>query len=203
MESGIRNEMDADAARRAQSVSGSQQSGADWWFQAEQQQSAQRRQAARQEVAPPPIEAVPSPSYVAPPQDQPAQWRDDGDEQRQYDAVRWQNEMAFHSPGIDSHRFVVPPAATDVIKWPPALQVPRFAEQRRRIEAPYRRSATGLSTPTAKDYEDMIDAVGKMKATLKGATGYLTAKEYLDAGAFLDQLAAEVRARLEKAEAKK
>ena len=70
------------------------------------------------------------------------------------------------------------------------------------IEAPYRRNPTGLSIPTADDYKNMIETTGRMKETLKQMTAEISAQEYLDAEAFLDQLATEARQRLEKAQPK-
>ena len=67
-----------------------------------------------------------------------------------------------------------------------------------RIEAPYRRSAKGLSMPTAQDYDDMIDATEKMKVILKGMVANLTAHDYLNAEAFIDRLATQARERLWK-----
>jgi hypothetical protein len=97
----------------------------------------------------------------------------------------------------------VPTVATDVIKWPPLLQAAEFTEQRAQIEAPYRRSSTELSTPTAADYKNMIRAAEHMRPILKGMTARLTAQEYLDSQVFLDRLAAEARSRLEKTTPKK
>lgn len=94
-------------------------------------------------------------------------------------------------------------ATNDIIQWAPILYDPRFAEDRAKIEAPYRRAPKGLSVPTPDDYKTMIETVGHMKATLKTMTGDLTAQEYLDADAFLDQLAGEAKERLAKTEEQK
>jgi hypothetical protein len=94
-------------------------------------------------------------------------------------------------------------AALDVIHWPAALRHPQFAEGRARIEAPYRRGSKAASTPTTEDYRVMIEAVGQMKTILKSTADDLSAREYLDAEAFLDRLAAEARSKLDKAAAKK
>ncbi len=96
-----------------------------------------------------------------------------------------------------------PKAATDVVKWPSALQAEQFTQQRAQIEAPYRRSAKGPSTPTPTDYQNIIKTAGQMRLTLKGMTAGLTAQQYFDSRAFLDRLAAEARGRLEKATPKK
>jgi hypothetical protein len=96
-----------------------------------------------------------------------------------------------------------PKAATDVIKWPPLLHAPQFAEQRAQIETPYRRNSKGPITPTAADYQNMIQATERMRSIVKELTANLTAQEYLDSQAFLDRLAAEARNRLEKATPKK
>jgi hypothetical protein len=96
-----------------------------------------------------------------------------------------------------------PKVATDLIKWPSLLQAPQFADQRKRIEAPYRRKTKESSTPTAADYRDMIESVEQMRLILKGMTASITAQEYLDSQSFLDRLATQARQRLEKATAKK
>jgi hypothetical protein len=94
-------------------------------------------------------------------------------------------------------------AALDVIHWPAVLRQPQFAERRARIEAPYRRGAKTTSVPTTEDYRVMIEAVGQMKTILKGMADDISAREYLDAEAFLDRLAAEARGKLDKAGVKK
>ncbi len=91
-----------------------------------------------------------------------------------------------------------PEAATDVIKWLPVLCEPRFAAERARVEAPYRRDPTGRTNPTTADYQNMIDAAGQMKAVLGRMTAEISAQDYLNAEKFLDQLAAEARGRIEK-----
>jgi hypothetical protein len=96
-----------------------------------------------------------------------------------------------------------PKVATDIIQWPLLLQAPQFAAQRAQIEAPYRRSSKGLSRPTAEDYQAMVKIAERMKETLKGMTANITAQEYFDTEAYLDQLAAEARKRLEEAAPKK
>jgi hypothetical protein len=192
---------DADGQRQVQALNDQRQANRDWWFQTQQQQVT-RRQMAEAASAGQPQPSVTPPLLVPSPQpqdtdalrqDRESQWESD-QFQRQYDAARWQDQLS----GFESSPSIVPVAATDVIRWLPALQGPQFAGQRARIEAPYRRSAKGLSTPTAKDYQDMIDATGKMKAILKATAGYLTAQDYLDAEAFLDRLAAEARDKLDK-----
>lgn len=95
-----------------------------------------------------------------------------------------------------------PQVATDLIRWPMALQAPPFAEQAR-IEAPYRRSPKGSSLPTATDYQSIVKAVEQMRSTLKEMTAKLTAEEYFTAREFLDRLSAQARQRLENATPKK
>jgi hypothetical protein len=84
------------------------------------------------------------------------------------------------------------PAAA-VIPWPSALQSSLFANQRARIEAPYRRSLRGQANPTAADYQNMIDAAEQMKAVLTQRTANISAQDSLSAEKFLDQLVAEAR----------
>jgi hypothetical protein len=89
-------------------------------------------------------------------------------------------------------------AAMDIIKWPSTLQEREFASRRALIEAPYRKSPPGLSTPTAEDYRDMVKNVDEMKAILEWR---LTVKSGLDtesydqAKAFLDKLGQEASER--------
>jgi hypothetical protein len=91
-----------------------------------------------------------------------------------------------------------PAAATDIIKWPSVLQGREFASYRAQIEAPYRRSPPGLSTPTPDDYRDMAKAVDDMKAVLEWRLGQdgLATQDYQQAKAFLNTLGQEVRGRL-------
>lgn len=92
----------------------------------------------------------------------------------------------------------VPPVATDIIPWPPALWDSRFAEPRAAIEAPYRREAGTQAARTAADYERMIEAAGQMKLLLSAMTAEISAQDYLHAEKFLDQLTAEARERIEQ-----
>jgi hypothetical protein len=91
------------------------------------------------------------------------------------------------------------PAGPEVIQWPSALRGSRFADQRARIEAPYRRGSKVPSAPTTKDYEEMIIIAGQMKTLLKALGDNVSAQGYRDAEAFLDQLAAEARRNLDSA----
>lgn len=96
-----------------------------------------------------------------------------------------------------------PKVATDLIRWPPVLQAPQYAEQRTRIEAPYRRGPKGLSEPTASDYRDMIVCAGQMRTIVKEMTASLTSQQYIDAQVFLDRLTVEARSHLPKAATKR
>ncbi len=98
-------------------------------------------------------------------------------------------------PTAPAHR--TPPVATDIIPWPPVLWDSRFAQQRAAVEAPYRRDTGTQATPTVADYESMIEAAGQMKLLLGELTAEISAQDYLHAEKFLDQLAAEARARIE------
>jgi hypothetical protein len=211
-QSDIRSAMDAGAQQRAQNIYGQQQASRDWWFQTQQQQAAQRQaEAAQQQDQPAPRQvqatqrqysAAPQPAPTPQRQDLDAQWRDQ-EAQWQDQAVRRQEHAALFNSGFESAPPDMPRAATDIIKWLPLLQAPQFAAERARVEAPYRRSSKGPIIPTAKDYQDMIAATGQMKVILKGMVTYITAQQYLNAEAFLDQLAAEARGRLEMAAPKK
>lgn len=94
-------------------------------------------------------------------------------------------------------------AAMDLIQWPFALRAPRFAEQRVQIEAPYRHGSKIPSTPTARDYQNMIEAAGQMKVTLKQMVRDVSAEDYLSAEAFLDQLTTEARGKIGNGSANK
>lgn len=89
--------------------------------------------------------------------------------------------------------------ATDIIPWLPVLCDPRFAAEREVVEAPYRRAGDQQAAPSVADYQQMIEAAGRMKTILDQMAGEISAREYLDAGKFLDQLVAEARERIEKA----
>ncbi len=101
--------------------------------------------------------------------------------------------------GFEAASFAAPPSAasTSIIKWLPVLCDPQFAADRAVVEAPYRRQPK--ADPTAADYRNMIEAAQRMKATLGRMTAQISAQEYLAAEKFLDQLAAEAAARIEKA----
>jgi hypothetical protein len=81
------------------------------------------------------------------------------------------------------------PANTDIIKWPRILCDPCFASQRTRIEEPYRRK----TDPTAEDFQNMVEAAGRMEVLLVGKMAEISAPEYLDTRRFLDRLIAEAR----------
>jgi hypothetical protein len=117
-----------------------------------------------------------------------------------YNARLWQTYgPAASAAGFESSvsSSTTPAAASDIIQWPPILRNSGFAAQRARIEAPYRRDK-GLTNPTVKDYETMIDATEKMKEILKSKAADISALTYLNADAFLDQLADEARGRIKK-----
>jgi hypothetical protein len=114
-----------------------------------------------------------------------------------------QQAAAVAAMTAESKSVAAPKAPTDVINWPSLLQAPQFAEQRARIEAPYRRNPKGLSTPTAADYNDIIKSVEQIKLLLKEMTARLTAQEYFDTQAFLDRMAGEARQRAKEMKPKK
>jgi hypothetical protein len=95
-----------------------------------------------------------------------------------------------------------PAVSTDIIPWLPLLQDPQFAELRAKIEAPYRRTPPKLSAPTPSDYRDIDKAVEQMKAILSGLTASVSAQQYLQAQAFLDQMGKEARERSDAGESK-
>jgi hypothetical protein len=93
---------------------------------------------------------------------------------------------------------VTPEAATDIIKWPTAIQEREFASRRAEVEAPYRRSPPDLSTPTPDDFRNMVTTVEEMKAILEwrlGVRSGLPTREYEQANAFLNQLGQEASER--------
>lgn len=89
-------------------------------------------------------------------------------------------------------------APADIINWPAVLRNPCFAEQRLRVEAPYRRDSQVRAPRTAADFRDMIDAAGWMKSTLEPMRAQISPQEYAYAVRFLDQLVAEAKERLEQ-----
>jgi hypothetical protein len=82
----------------------------------------------------------------------------------------------------------------ELIKWPRLLMDPLFTRTRARIEAPYLRSGSGLSQPTAQDYRAMINTVTEMKELENYASGY-TVAQHTQAAEFLDGLASEAQQR--------
>jgi hypothetical protein len=89
-----------------------------------------------------------------------------------------------------------PKAATDGIPWPKLLQLPAFASERRQIEAPYRRSETELSTPSAIDYRRMAKTIQDMRAILEWlATHGVDTHDYGGAKDFLNRIGAEASKR--------
>jgi hypothetical protein len=187
-QSGIRDAMSADAQQRAQGIYGQQQTNRDWWFQTQEQQVAQRQAAASQ----PRAGAATYPSAATP--------------YVPSSAVAANSASPYTPPagmlGFESSPYVAP-ASSGIIKWLPVLSGPGFARQRAEIEAPYLCSPKGLSNPTPEDYRNMIETAGQMKTMLKRMADAISAQDYLNAVAFLDQLAAEARGRLEKTPAQK
>ncbi|MGA2030621.1 MAG: hypothetical protein ABSG68_00050 [Thermoguttaceae bacterium] len=108
-------------------------------------------------------------------------------------AVGFGTAPAAGSLGLIAPR---PTVATDIIQWPPTLQEREFASSRAEVEAPYRRSPPGLSTPTTNDYRNMAKAVEDMKAILQWRTGQggLATEDYQQAREFLNRLGQEVGA---------
>jgi hypothetical protein len=179
-QSGIRTALDTDAERRTQAIYGQQQANRDWWYQTERRQVAQRSSSAAQ----PQAVAVPLP-YSVP-------------------SSGAGSDSPYTPPAsVAGFESAPAPVSSGIIKWPPVLSGPAFLRQRARIEDPYLRSVKGLSTPTPKDYRDMIETAERMKAMLKTVSDVISAQDYLSAVAFLDQLAAEARSRLEKTPPKK
>jgi hypothetical protein len=112
--------------------------------------------------------------------------------------------FGFRQPLIGglSYEDLYPNVSLDIIKWPPVLQEREFASRRAQIEAPYRRSPPGLSTPTAADYRNMVSTVEQMKSILEwrlGQRGGLPRVDYEQAKAFLNNLAQEAQERAQRA----
>jgi hypothetical protein len=89
--------------------------------------------------------------------------------------------------------------ATDVIPWPPVLCDRRFAEQRAKVEAPFRRSPKGQLTLSPADCQSIIDAIEQMQITLGQMTAETSVHDSFVAGKFLDQLAGEIRQQVQPA----
>ena len=97
---------------------------------------------------------------------------------------------------VSTPRATAAKKSADIINWPARLSDPRFAKQRARVEGPFRRQASGGGDPTVKDYREIIDATGQMKATLKEMAYEISAGTYLEVEKFLDSLAAEAQERI-------
>jgi hypothetical protein len=174
VQSNVRSAMADAADRRTQGLYDQQQANRDWWLQTQQRQVAQQQAVATE--------------YEL---------------QRQRTAAASFEDDEPFTPSSEGVPEVVSRANMDVIKWAPLLRATPFAQQRARIEAPYRRSTQGLSTPTAKDYKDMSAAVAEMKLILQGMAGNVSAQAYMNTEAFLKKLDAEIQDRLAKATPKK
>ncbi len=128
--------------------------------------------------------------------------------QQQTEQMAQQRARAYSSPGPGAagaafepaaRGVAPPPVATDVIQWPPLLQERAFACSRAQIEAPYRRSPPGLSTPTADDYRAMVKVVEQMTAILQWLTKEgVDLDDYDEAKAFLNKLGQEAGRRAEQ-----
>ena len=84
-----------------------------------------------------------------------------------------------------------------MIKWPRVLQDRRFAEQRARVEAPYRDPDAKDTRPTVADFGEMVKATEAMKEILGQMTQEISAADYLATERFLDALAAEAKQKAE------
>jgi hypothetical protein len=92
------------------------------------------------------------------------------------------------------------PAALDIYQWPQALQSSQFTADRTEAETPRRRAAEDGRSLSIKDYRDILTAVARLRATLSGVTARITYDEYIEAKDYLDQMAADARANIEKLE---
>ena len=92
--------------------------------------------------------------------------------------------------------------STDIIPWPAVLRDARFAQQRARVEGPFRKQAAEGTPPTVDEYKGMIDAGEKMKQILKGAAYQISAGDYMAVEKFLDAMAAESQERIDRRTAK-
>jgi hypothetical protein len=174
---------DRGADRRVERDYSQQQANRDWWFQVQAQQVADRRAAAPS--APPTVQLTPTPIPLSPSR-----------------AASITDSSIYAAPasmGFESSSYT-PPVTSTVIRWPPVLCYPRLDQERAKVEAPYRRKSDGQgpSNPTAADYKNMIEATARMKTILQGLKDDVSRQDYVDAVAFLDQLADEARARLPK-----
>ncbi|MCE5268218.1 MAG: hypothetical protein LLG00_10070 [Planctomycetaceae bacterium] len=111
---------------------------------------------------------------------------------------------SFAAAGLGVDAAPAPPkVAMDVVKWPVLLQRPTFASRRAQIEAPYRRSPPGLSSPTAEDYRSIVRIAEEMKAMLEGLLqeGPLQTDQYNQADNFLNKLQKEAQQYAERLDA--
>ena len=170
MQRGLHNATMSAARSETASMARHKQSYKDWWFQTQQRQSAQRRMQPRHQ--PPPAAPMYRPPAAAP-------------------------RRTVSPPAPSAPRATAPrQKSTNIIKWPPWLMDPRFAQRRDRVEELLQRQASGGGKLTAKDYREIVDAVAKMKTTLKGMAYEITAGTYLEVEKFLDSLAAEAQQRI-------
>ncbi len=84
-------------------------------------------------------------------------------------------------------------ASDDAIVWPALLRGKRFAEQRAKIESPYRHDSQQGGSPTAADYQRMNNAIGEVRGILRQNLKDTSMDNYRDAQESLDRLAAEVQ----------
>ncbi len=87
----------------------------------------------------------------------------------------------------------MPKPANQIVKWPPALLDRRFSEHREVIETPYLRNPGQFTEPTGEDYQNMIGAVGRMRALLGQLEPEMPRSDIALAEKFLDRLADQAR----------
>lgn len=92
-----------------------------------------------------------------------------------------------------------PQASTDIIKWPTVLRDARFAQQRTRVEEPFRRVASGGTAVTVNEYRAIVDATQQMQNTLEQMSYEISAGAYQGVEKFLLQLADEARGKIASA----
>jgi hypothetical protein len=91
-----------------------------------------------------------------------------------------------------------PRNSTDIIGWPTILRNTQFAEQRARVEGPFRTQAAEGTAPTIEQYTGMVDATEKMKQILKDNAYEISAGDYMETEKFLDAMAAECQGRIDR-----
>jgi hypothetical protein len=106
-------------------------------------------------------------------------------------------DMALVTPARETSK---PAAPREIMLWPTILKDQRFNEDRADVEAPFRRAYADGKPLTIDDYQGIIQAVEKMKATIKGIESQIVEPEYTAVEKYLDDLIADAQKRIQARE---